>query len=129
LLLCLRARACGWQLLCVFPGGDLIIERRRNDIERSLDEIDVQGEKLTAMDALFHQKIRSVSSFWSPETANERKLNLLRAGDAGFDNLSAERARIFADLRAAGDMRIARQGPVTMALKVEDGRITAVQAI
>lgn len=129
LFLCLRARACGWQLLCVFPGGDLVVEQRRNDIERSLDELDVQGEKLTAVDALLREKIHGVSSFWSPSTANERKLSLLRAGDAAFDNLSAERSRIFTDLRAANDMRVARRGPVTMALKVEDGQITAVQTV
>ena len=57
LILCGRARSCGWQLLCAFPGEEVGKAHRRQDIQKSLERLSADGEMLTETDALIRKKI------------------------------------------------------------------------
>jgi hypothetical protein len=129
LILCLRARSCGWQLLCMFPGEEMGKELRRRDIQQALDKLSTDGDVLKESDTLFRKKIHELSSVVSKGTANERKLALLRANDMLLTDLSACRAEVQRDLYAADEMLAALQKPVALAARIEDGRITAIKAL
>lgn len=129
LTLCIRARSCGWQLLCVFPGEEKGKARRRYDIEKSLEALSSSGDLLTETDALFRNNIHNLSSSWNRDTTiNERKLTLLRTNEALLADVALCRTEVQKDLRAADEMLSAARKPLAMVARIEDGRITAVSA-
>lgn len=130
LILCIRARCCGWQLLCTFPGDDKGKEVRRRDIVKSIDELETGGQMLAKTDDHLRNKIHELWSFWNKATTvNERKLALLRANEVLLADVTDSRAAVTADLLAADEMLAAMKRPVSLALKIEDGRIAAVRAL
>lgn len=129
LTLCIRARSCGWQLLCVFPGEEKGKARRRYDIEKSLDALSSNGDLFTKTDTLFRNNIHKLSSSWNKDTTiNERKLTLLRTNEALLADVAVCRTEVQKDLRAADEMLAATKKPLAMVARIEDGRITAVSA-
>jgi uncharacterized protein YaaW (UPF0174 family) len=130
LILCIRARCCGWQLLCAFPGDDKGKEVRRRDIVKSIDELETGGQMLAKTDDHLRNRIHELSSFWNKATTvNERKLALLRANEALLADVTDSRATVMADLLAADEMLAAMKRPVSMALRIEDGKIAAIRAL
>lgn len=130
MLLCIRARACGWQLLCIFPGDEIGKKHRRQDIQKALDKLQETDDLLTRADKLLRDKIHSVSSFWNKEsTVNERKLSLLRSTETLLQNVTIARGEIQRDLNGADSMLAAMQRPVTMTVRIEEGRISALRAL
>lgn len=130
LILCIRARACAWQLLCVFPGREKRKEIRRRDIQRSIDGLDTCGEMLTKTDKLLRKKIHEISSRWNrSSTVNERKLTLLQANETLLADVAMCRSGVLKDLGAADEMLTAMKRPVAMAVRIEDGRIVAIRAL
>jgi len=123
LLLCLRARSCGWQLLCLFQGEEIGKRLRRQDIQKSLDKLAIDGEVLKESDSLFRKKIHELSS------SNELKLVMLNANETLLADVAACRVSVQADLRAADEMLAALQKPVKLAARVENGRIAAIMAL
>lgn len=128
-MLCVRARALGWQLLCEFPNGEITKQRRRDDIVASLDELAESGDRLGRMDAALREKLRGASSLWSASAMNSRKLGIIRTGDAFLRKLSEESGRITEGINEADGTRSALQRPFKMLLMVENGRVAAVQPL
>jgi uncharacterized protein YaaW (UPF0174 family) len=127
LFLCVRARSCGWQLLCMFPGEEMGKTHRRQNIEKSIEELDTDGDMLRESDAQLRKKIHELSSFWNKgATINERKLTLLKANEMLLANVATCRADLQNDLRTADEMLAALRKPVPMVARIEDGRITAI---
>ncbi len=127
LLLCLRTRALGWQLLCQFPEGELGKRHRRDDILRSLAELDDCGARLAEIDTALRGKLKGASSLWAAGKMNQRKLNMLRGGEEALKALSAERSRILVGIEQVDAMQNALQEPFRLLVKVEEGEIRAVQ--
>lgn len=126
LLLCIRARACGWQLLLVYPGGDRLKEDRKRSIQESLGFLNESGDLLRQTDQFMRQKVKSLSAFWNTAaTLNERKLSLLEWNDALTADVAACKEQIAQDLRAAEAVIADARQPVTMVLRIEDDRIVA----
>jgi uncharacterized protein YaaW (UPF0174 family) len=129
LILCIRARACGWQLLCVFPGREKRKEVRRRDIQKSIDGLDACGDMLSKTDEFLRKKIHEIASFWNKtSTINERKLVLLQANETLLADVGRCRSGVLQDLRAADEMLAAMKRPVTIIVKIEDDRIAAIRA-
>ena len=130
LVLCLRARSCGWQLLCLFPGEEIGKAHRRQTIQNSLDELATDREMMTETDALLRKKIYELSSSWNTETTiNERKLALLKANEILLSDMATCRAEVERDLQAADEMLGTQREAVPMIARIEDGRITAIRAL
>lgn len=127
IVLCLRARALGWQLLCQFPEGEIGKQRRREDILRSLKEFDDCGAHLAAFDATLRNKLKDASSLWSSEEMNKRKLGLLRSTDDALKALATDTGKIVLAMAEVEEMRTALQRPFRLKLKVENGEITGTQ--
>jgi uncharacterized protein YaaW (UPF0174 family) len=129
-ILCLRARSCGWQLLCMFPGEEIGKAHRRQDIQKALDKLATDGDLLTETDALLRKRIHELSSFWNAQTTiNERKLTLLKANETLLADVAACRCEVLRDLHAADEMLASLRKPVAMVARIEDGRITAIRAL
>lgn len=123
LVLCLRARALGWQLMCQFPGGEIGKQRRREDILQSLKEFDDRGANLAAFDAKLRNKLEKASSPWSSGEINRRKLELLRYADETLKALSRDTAKMVLAMADVDEMRTALQRPFRLKLKVSNGQI------
>lgn len=128
MLLCIRARSCGWQLLCVFPGDEIGKRKRREDIQNSLNMLQETGQLFSKTEIIMRNKIRSISSFWNKEsTVNDRKLSLLRSAEALLQNVTVGCVGIQRDLNAVDSMLAAMKRPVTMTVRIEEGRIAALR--
>ncbi len=130
LLLCIRARACGWQLLVVFPGEARLKENRKRNIQEMLGALKESGDLLKHTDTFMRQKIRNLSSAWNMKvTLNERKLSLLEWNDTLIDQVAKVREGIDRDIQVAEAVIQEQRQPVKIALKIECGRIVASSAI
>lgn len=126
LLLCIRARACGWQLLTVFPGETRLKENRKRSIEEALSLLAESGNMLKQTDMFVRQKVRELSSFWnSSATINERKLSLLSWNDILISEIGSCKEQIIGDIQAAEAFVAGLREPVKMIVRIENKRITA----
>lgn len=127
--LCIRARACGWQLLCIFPGDEIGKKLRREDIQKSLRFLEENNVLLSNIDKYLRDRIHAISSFWNKETTlNERKLSLIKSTEILLKNISLIRDGIQRDLDKADLMFAAKQQPVSITVRVKDGHIEALMA-
>ena len=120
MLLCLRARACGWQLLSAFPGREQRKGDRLQDIRASLLTLLPQGEAAVALDQLLREKIKTVTS------ATDRS-KILRNENALMNRISAQSAIVFDGLETIGTDIATHDTPLSMDLKIEDGVIVATR--
>lgn len=129
LLVCIRARACGWQLLMAYPGEDGLKVSRRDGIEEAIKVLSEGGDLLSNTDKLMRQKVKSISAVWNRNiTVNERKLSLLEWNDRLLQEVSQCKEQIVSDLRAA-ETAIAQQSqPVTVFVKIENDQIVSACA-
>jgi uncharacterized protein YaaW (UPF0174 family) len=126
LLLCIRARACGWQLLVVFPGEERLKESRKRSIQDSLDLLAETGDTLKLTDMHMRQKIKEMSSIWnSGTTLNKRKLTLLEWNDTLIDEVVLCKEQIKRDLCTAESVISDGRQPVRMIVRIENERIVA----
>ncbi|WP_431858669.1 hypothetical protein [Azospirillum sp.] len=129
LLLCIRARACGWQLLVVFPGEERLKENRKRSIQEALGRLDESGDLLKETDRFVREKVKGLSSFWNTTaTLNERKLTLLAWNEALVGEVAFCKEQIGLDIRAAEAVATERLQPVRMLLKIEGERIVGICA-
>lgn len=129
LLLCIRARACGWQLLVVFPGEERLKEARKRSIQEAIGALRENGDLLKQTDRFVREKVRSLSSLWNRATTlNERKLALLAWNEALVAEVGACKEQVGLDIRAAEAVTSERLQPVKMLLRIEDGRAVAACA-
>ena len=116
LLLCFRARACGYQLLCAYPGREAGKKARLADISDALDAFSPMGEATVEMDAVLREKI-AASSY-------DAKSILLGSENALLDRIVAARMGIMEGLRGIRpdlegisiDLRVKNGQPVAMRL-------------
>lgn len=126
LLLCIRARACGWQLFTVFPGEDRLKENRKRSIEEALSLLAETGNMLKQTDMFVRQKVKELSSLWnSSATINERKLSLLSWNDILVSEVASCKEQIIGDIRAAEAFLAGVREPVKMIVRIENERISA----
>lgn len=126
LLLCIRARACGWQLLAAYPGENCLKQTRRRSIEEALKVLVEGGDLLSSTDACMRQKVRSMSALWNRNvTVNERKLSLLEWNDRLVAEVSQCKEQIARDLRSAEAVIAKQLQPVTILVKIESEQIVA----
>nr|WP_246337446.1 hypothetical protein [Azospirillum oleiclasticum] len=126
LFLCIRARACGWQLLQVFPGEAGLKDSRRRSILEALGTLDRNGDLLRDTDRSMRDKVKTLSSFWnSAATLNQRKLDLLAWNGRLMAEVVACKEQIGEDIRAAEAMSAERLQPVRLMLKLDGDRIAA----
>lgn len=129
LLLCIRARACGWQLLVAFPGEERLKENRKRSIQEAIRALDDSGDLLKETDRIMREKVKGLSSLWNrTATLNERKLALLAWNETLVSEVASCREQISLDIRAAETVMIERLQPVTMLLKIEGERVVAACA-
>ncbi|MGY0833738.1 hypothetical protein [Azospirillum argentinense] len=130
LLLCIRARACGWQLLVAFPGEERLKENRRRSIQEAIVALADGGDLLKETDRIVREKVKGLSSLWNrTATLNERKLSLLSWNQSLMTEVTSCREQIGLDIRAAEAVMSERLQPVTMLLKIEGERIVAACAV
>lgn len=126
LLLCVRARAFGWQLLVAYPGEEDLKEKRKRQIEKAIESLAESGDLLSGTQATMWKKVKAMSAFWNRDvTVNERKLSLMKWNDRLVAEVSQGREQITRDLRAA-EVAIAQQfQPMTLWVKIENEQIVA----
>ncbi|AWJ94438.1 hypothetical protein Sp245p_31825 (plasmid) [Azospirillum baldaniorum] len=130
LLLCIRARACGWQLLVAFPGEEHLKENRKRSIQEAIGALDDSGDLLKETDRTVREKVRGLSSLWNRTvTLNERKLSLLAWNETLATEVASCREQINLDIRAAEAVMSERLQPVTMLLRIEGERIVGACAV
>lgn len=117
-MLCIRARGCGWQLLHAYPGRERRKEARFNDINATLDRFAPIGDLTAEMDRLMRDKIQGIS-------AATTKLSLLQSEQGFCKRLADEAWQIRSDLRDVERLTTTREQPISMDLRLENGEIVA----
>ncbi len=126
LFLCIRARACGWQLLLAFPGTEEIAKSRKQNIDESLAVLNVDGELVKKTIAKMDKKIRSLSAVTNTAlTLNERKLDLLKWQDKLIEKVTHTRNEIDANIRSVESLVQDKHSATKFLLKVEGGKVVA----
>lgn len=119
LLLCLRARACGYQLLCAYPGRETGKKARLADITDALDTFSPMGEATTTMDAVLREKI-AASSY-------DAKTILLGSENALMDRILAARTGIMEGLQTVRSASSNASERISIDLRVRDGQPIAMR--
>lgn len=118
-LLCIRARACGYQLLSAFPGREAGKKARLADIQDALETFSPMGEATTSLDRALREKVKSLSSY-------EIKAQVLGRENKLFDRIAAAHAEMSAGLASA--RLVADTGaPIRVDLRIRDGQPMAVR--
>jgi len=120
ILLCIRARACGYQLLCAFPGRDTGKKVRLQDISDALSTLSAMGDVGLLIDKVFREKIQGISSY-------EIKASVLAYENALFDKVAIESARINKGLNDATKEISEQTEALSIDIKVEDGVPVAIR--
>lgn len=120
ILLCIRARACGYQLLCAFPGRDTGKKVRLQDIANALSILSPMGEVGLLIDKAFREKIQSISSY-------EIKASVLAHENTLFDKVTIESTNIIKGLNAAAKEISEQTEALLMDIKVQDGVPVAIR--
>lgn len=129
LLLCIRTRAYGWQLLCAFPGEEISKDRRRIDISKSLESLDDDSGFLNKIDLLFRKKIQEISpTLILGVSVNRKKLKLLKDTESLFGKVIKWRAEVKDDLDTGSKIIQSLSSQVSLIARVENGKITGVKA-
>ena len=123
-LLCLRARIANWQVLSTFPGDHQLKITRQRAIRESMREV-IDSEGLFAvMDERFREKIESIDSIWNKQaTLDMRKAFLHEMREIGQRNVMLADKTMSQDLDQSGARLLDYQKPVTLALRLEAGRV------
>ncbi len=130
LFLCIRARICGWQLLSAFPENEDVVHRRKQSIDESLTQLDVNGELVKQTIIKMDEKIRSLDSFFNKSlTINERKLELLKWQDKFIEEVTNNTFEIDRNIRSVESWVQDKQDVTKLLLKIEDGKVVATSPI
>jgi uncharacterized protein YaaW (UPF0174 family) len=126
LILCIRARTCGWQLFVAFPGEELLKTDRKHSIQSSLDTLTESGELLKETDLHMRKKIKELSSVWNKKkTVNDRKLSLLGWNDTLLAEVTSCKEQIEQNINAIESVISNQRQPTTMIVKVEAGKVVS----
>lgn len=130
LLLCIRARVYGLQLLMLFPGDEVLKKVRKANIIKALGSLDEQGNILKNTDAIIRKKIKMLDSLWnSSTTLNERKLILLEKLDSLPIKINLSRQMIVQGMNDMDKIVREKSEPVCFLAKIENGEIVAISTV
>ncbi len=120
MLLCIRTRACGYQLLCAFPGRDAGKKARLEDIRKSLAIYVPTGEASVAIDQVLRERIQNISSY-------DVKMEILKRENALLERAEMHRNYIMEGI----DLFHQNMAEDTMSIeiKVEDGQAVAMRTV
>lgn len=127
LLLCIRARACGWQLLSYHSTNDHLMTDRYNDIRKSLDSIN-DTRALINTNKFIKKQIKEInSSFNTYYTENERKLSLLMKNENNLENITININEIKKELAIIKQSyQMKKDGNISFLLKVDKGEVVGI---
>lgn len=127
LLLCIRARACGWQLLTFYPGNNDLLNSRYNDIRNSINLLN-NGRFLQKTDECIKNNIKRLSSIFNTEfTQNKRKLLLLDKNTTNIEGIRINISKIEKELAFAETLyQRKRNNNAKLLLKIENEQIIEV---
>lgn len=120
ILLCLRARACGFQLMSAYPGREAGKQARYEAIADDFRPFLPSGEATMAIDRTLREKLQAVSSY-------ESKATLLARENALFDNLIVGDRAISAAMTPALSLAAHTDDPLLLDFQVEEGEIVGVR--
>lgn len=124
LMLCIRTRACAWQILCQFPGREIRKEARLNDIKKTIEKLSEEGDFVKKTIQALRDKIEDVKSLWNKNsTLNERKLTLIAENKNLYQFMISKKSEIENELESC--IYDKEQSDMTFVLQVEDGKIKA----
>lgn len=130
LLLCLRGRCCGWQLLLAFPGEEGIKEHRKNTILKAFDALSQSSELLKQTDGHMRHKIEDVVSIFNSNTiVNDRKLELLAWSPELTLKVMRTAARCVEDVSKIDEANRKQGKTAKLLIKVENDKILATCAV
>ena len=121
LLLCIRARACGFQLLCAYPGREAGKKARLADIQDALETFSPMGEATISMDGALRERLALASSY-------ETKAQVLGRENMLLERIASGRNDILGGLNAARTSPDAGE-PISMDLRIQDGRPVAMRFV
>jgi uncharacterized protein YaaW (UPF0174 family) len=125
LLLCIKARAYGWQLLLAFNRTEHISKARKNDIYESLVLLNIDGELVNATIVEMGEKIHSLDAVTNTKlTLNERKLTLLKWQDNLIEKITSTKHEIKTRIDFVSSS-LEDSKNVNFLLKIENGKVVA----
>lgn len=120
ILLCLRARACGFQLMSAYPGREIGKQARYEAIAEDFRPFLPAGEATMAIDRTLREKLQAVSSY-------ESKAPFLARENALFDNLIVGNRAITAAIAPAFSVGAHTDDSLVLDFRVQAGEIVGVR--
>ncbi len=116
---CMQARACGYQLLCAFPGREARKQARLEDIAAAIGGLCPDGKVGGAIDRLLREKLKDVSSI-------EAKAAVLGREDHLFDRIGSFRKQTSIVMEEARRMPDMPAGPLSFTVRMQEGKPVAI---
>jgi len=127
LLLCIRARSFGWQLLTFYPEIEERINTRKNSIR---DSIKISGDNsiINRSNQSIEYNIKNLSSLFNTNhTLNDRKISLINKNKDHLNYLTKNIKSIEKELSVADRMHQNKKNNIAkMLLKIESGKVVEV---
>lgn len=114
LLMCIRARACGYQLLCAFPDRDTRKKTRLQDIINSLITVSSAGETGALWDKILREKLQIISSNDAKSFFFQKELSI-------FDRIYSQAKSIEQTVNSANIKISERDDLLSLDIKMQDG--------
>jgi hypothetical protein len=120
ILLCLRARACGFQLMSVYPGREAGKKARYEAICEAIRPFLPSGEVTVELDRILRDKLQAMSSY-------ENKAVLLRGESTLFDVVGKSDKAIMSAITASLSPEAQTEDSVVIDLQIDAGQIVGVR--
>ncbi len=122
MLLCIRTRACGYQLLCAFPGRNAGKKARLDDISKALATYAPTGEASIAIDQALRERLQSISSY-------DVKMQILKKENALLERADKQRTHIIEGIGLFSQNLLEDDASISIEIKVEDGQAVAMRTV
>ena len=123
-ILCLRARAAGWQLLSAYPGEQNLKTARQRAVLASMNTLVDDNGLLAIADQQMHQKIDTLKSMFQwQSTIDTSKAGLKAWSKNRLPVVRDDIAKVSQQLVQGQAMLLEQQLPVVLALKFEAGEV------
>ena len=120
ILLCLRARACGFQLMSAYPGREAGKQARYEAINEDIRPFLPAGEATAAVDRVLRDKLQTISLY-------ENKLPLLARENMLFTNINRINDAIMAGIIAPILLETKPDESPVIDFQVETGQVVGVR--
>ncbi len=120
ILLCLRARACGFQLMSAYPGREAGKQARYEAICGDIRPFLLSGEATAALDRVLRDKLQAVASY-------ESKALLLVSESTLFDNIGQGYEAIMTGITAALSREAQTDDALVIDFQVNAGQVVGVR--